>query len=58
MRVLFSPEARQEFEEAERYYNHQVPRLGDEFRSEIKAALPRIRRGPCNARSSAVISAD
>lgn len=46
MRVLFSPEARQEFEEAERYYNHQAPRLGDEFRSEIKAALPRIRTWP------------
>jgi len=24
MRVVFAPEARQEFEEAERYYNRQV----------------------------------
>ncbi len=28
MRVVFSPEARQEFEEAERYYERQVPGLG------------------------------
>ena len=32
MRVVFSPEARQEFEEAERYYNRQVPQLGSQFR--------------------------
>jgi plasmid stabilization system protein ParE len=46
MRVIFSPEARREFEEAERYYNHQAPHLGDEFRTEIKAALPRIQAWP------------
>jgi len=31
MRVVFSPEARQEFEEAERYYERQVPGLGARF---------------------------
>lgn len=46
MRVIFSPEARREFEEAERYYNRQVPCLGDEFRTEIKAALQRIQSWP------------
>ena len=46
MRVIFSPEARREFEEAERYYNRQAPRLGDEFRAEIKSALPRIQAWP------------
>ena len=33
MRVIFAPEARREFEEAERYYNRQSPRLGNEFRT-------------------------
>jgi plasmid stabilization system protein ParE len=46
MRVIFSPEARREFEESERYYNRQAPRLGDAFRAEIKLALPRIRAWP------------
>lgn len=42
MRVVFSPEAQQEFEEAERYYNQQVPQLGSQFRGEIRDALSRI----------------
>lgn len=46
MRVVFSPEAREEFEEAERYYNRQVPQLGGEFRREIREALPRLRQWP------------
>jgi plasmid stabilization system protein ParE len=46
MRVIFSTEARREFEESERYYNRQSPRLGDAFRAEIKSALPRIRAWP------------
>lgn len=46
MRVIFSPEARQEFEEAERYYNRQVPGLGERFRVEVRLALPRIRAWP------------
>lgn len=46
MRVIFSPEARQEFETAERYYNRQSPRLGEDFRAEIKSVLPLIRSWP------------
>lgn len=46
MRVVFSPEARREFEAAERYYKRQSPRLGEEFRDEIKLALPRIQSWP------------
>lgn len=46
MRVVFSPEARLEFEEAERYYNEQWQGLGSRFRAEIRAALPRIRKWP------------
>ncbi|MDG4476363.1 type II toxin-antitoxin system RelE/ParE family toxin [Thiovibrio frasassiensis] len=46
MRVIFSPEARREFEEAERYDNRQAPRLGNEFRTEIKEALPRVQTWP------------
>lgn len=46
MRVVFSPEARLEFEEAERYYNRQVPGLGGRFRAEIVSALPRVRTWP------------
>lgn len=43
MRVVFSPEARQEFEEAEHYYNRQIPQLGSQLRREMRDALPRIR---------------
>ncbi len=46
MRVVFSPEARQEFEEAERYYGRQVAGLGERFRAEVRSALPRIRAWP------------
>jgi plasmid stabilization system protein ParE len=46
MRVIFSPEARQEFDEAEQYYDRQVPRLGERFRAEVRSALPRIRAWP------------
>jgi plasmid stabilization system protein ParE len=46
MRVVFSPEAREEFEEAERYYERQIPGLGARFRTEIRSALPRIRAWP------------
>jgi len=38
MRVVFSPEARQEFEEAERYYERQVPGLGARSRTEVRSA--------------------
>jgi toxin ParE1/3/4 len=46
MRVIFSPEAREEFDEAERYYNRQVEGLGQRFRAEVRLALPRIRAWP------------
>jgi toxin ParE1/3/4 len=46
MRVIFSPEARREFEEAERYYRQQFPALGPQFRDEVKSALRRIRTWP------------
>ena len=46
MHVVFSPEAQQEFEETEHYYNLQVPQLGNQFRKEVRAALPRIRTWP------------
>ena len=46
MYLIFSPEARQEFDEAEHYYNRQVPGLGARLRAEIRTALPRIRRWP------------
>ncbi|MDE2497973.1 MAG: hypothetical protein KGK35_09105 [Xanthomonadaceae bacterium] len=46
MRVLVSPEARLEFEAAERYYERQVPGLGAGFREEIQAAIGRLRQWP------------
>lgn len=46
MRLIFSPEARREFEEAERYHECQAPGLGTAFRAGVKEALPRIRAWP------------
>lgn len=46
MHIIFSPEARFEFEEAERYYNRLAAYLGKEFRSEVRSALPRLQRWP------------
>lgn len=46
MRVIFSPEARLEFKEAERYYDQQVPGLGERFRAEVRSVLARIRAWP------------
>lgn len=46
MRVVFSPQAQEEFEEAERYYNRQASHLGGEFRRDIREALPRLRQWP------------
>lgn len=46
MRVVFSPEARLEFDEAERYYDQQLEGLGARFRAEVRAALPRIQKWP------------
>lgn len=42
MRVIFSPEAKREFEEAEGYYEQQQPGLGSRFRAEVRAALPLV----------------
>ncbi|MDP1525758.1 MAG: hypothetical protein Q8M20_08115 [Rhodocyclaceae bacterium] len=36
MRVLFSPQAQAEFENAARYYNEQRQGLGDELRQEMR----------------------
>lgn len=46
MRVIFSPEARLEFEDAERYYDRQLAGLGGRFRAEVISALLRIRAWP------------
>jgi len=46
MRVIFSPEARLEFEDAERYYDKQVEGLGNRFRAEVKTALSRMKAWP------------
>jgi plasmid stabilization system protein ParE len=46
MRVIFSPEAQLEFGEGERYYDTQVPGLGERFRAEVRSALGRIRTWP------------
>ena len=46
MRVLFSPQAQAEFEDAARYYNEQRHGLGDEFRREMRNFLSRLRRAP------------
>jgi len=43
MRIIFSPEARPEFAEAERYYQRQAAYLGKAFRGEVRDALPRLR---------------
>lgn len=46
MRVVFGPEARDEFTEAERYYEEQLPGLGARFRDEVRVALRRARAWP------------
>jgi hypothetical protein len=39
MQVVFSPGAREECVEAERWYEEQAPGLGNRFRKEIRSAL-------------------
>jgi hypothetical protein len=46
MRVALAPEARQEFDEAERFYEQQLEGLGKRFRDEVIAGIRRIRRWP------------
>lgn len=46
MRVLFSPEARSEFEQAEAHYQRQQVGLDERFRAEVRSALHRIGAWP------------
>lgn len=46
MQVIFSPEAKTEFDEAVEYYDQQRQGLGDELRAEIREFLPRLQRSP------------
>ena len=48
MRVVFSPEARDDFEDAARYYDAQRPGLGDELRRELSNVLPKLRNATLN----------
>lgn len=57
MRVVFSAEARKEFEEAERCYNPQVPGLGERFRADLVRPWRASELGRCPVRASAVIFA-
>jgi uncharacterized protein (DUF433 family) len=45
MRVVLSPEARNEFLD-EQYYEQQWRGLGERFRAEVRVALQRVRRWP------------
>lgn len=42
MRLIFSREARLEFEEAERYYRRELPGLEQQLREEVRSALRRL----------------
>jgi toxin ParE2 len=46
LKVRFLETARLEFREAILYYNAQRPRLGSEFRDEVKATFKRIVQQP------------
>lgn len=46
MRIVFSPEAQLEFEEAERYDQRQATHLDKEFRPEVRNSLSRLRNWP------------
>jgi plasmid stabilization system protein ParE len=49
MRVEFSPEAKREFDDGERYYERQVPGLGLRFRVDLQSAVRRLRTWPLAA---------
>jgi plasmid stabilization system protein ParE len=49
--VIFSPEARLEFEDAVIWYNEQQPDLGFRFEAEIHATILRILANPERFRS-------
>ena len=46
MRIRFLEIAEIELDEAIKFYNHELPGLGDEFLTEITQALDRIARFP------------
>ena len=46
MRAVFAPEARDEFVEAERYCDEQLPGLARLFRDEVRLALRRVQTWP------------
>jgi len=46
MKHRFAEEALQEFIAAGRYYNRQVPGLGDAFVDEVEAGIQTILNGP------------
>ncbi len=46
MHFEFSPEAKAEFEDGERYYERQVAGLGAQFRADVREALIRLRSWP------------
>jgi len=49
MRIVFSPEAQDEFRDGERYYERQVPGLGARFRADVRDALRRLSHWPLAA---------
>jgi plasmid stabilization system protein ParE len=49
VRIEFSPEAKAEFEAAERFYERQIPGLGLRFRKEVREAIKRLRHWPLAA---------
>jgi plasmid stabilization system protein ParE len=44
--ISFFDDAKEELEEATRYYERQRPGLGDEFAEEVRKTLERIRNHP------------
>lgn len=49
MRIIFSPQARDEFVDAHRYYERQVTGLGARFRDEVRSTLNRLQTWPLAA---------
>jgi plasmid stabilization system protein ParE len=49
MRIEFSPEAKAEFDAAERYYELQMTGLGKRLRDEVRHALQRLHNWPLAA---------
>lgn len=49
MQLIFSPEAKAEFEDGVRYYERQFQGLGRNFREDVRQALVRLRAWPLAA---------